>query len=79
MTDHPTTVANTDGENVGATDIPYTKQFDIELGTVVVEDKQDGEEVIIWKASTSDGTVRRSDSPVDAVMGVIESVSGGVV
>jgi len=72
------TAPSVNGEKVGHTDMTYSKVTDVELGMVVVEDKDDGEEVVIYKAMSGD-TVRRSDSPVDAVMGVIEAETGGVV
>jgi hypothetical protein len=57
----------------------FTPQFDIEVGKVVVEDKHANEEMIQWKAITSDGIECVSNSPMDAVMGAVEEQTGGVV
>lgn len=54
----------------------YTPRFEIEVGHVVVEDKDSGREMCQWKAITGDHEVV-SDSPTDAVMGIIEKVTGG--
>lgn len=57
----------------------FTRQFDIEVGKVVVEDKHASEEIIQWKAITSDGIECVSNSPMDAVMGAVEEQTGGIV
>ena len=56
--------------------LTYTPKFEIEVGHVVVEDKDSGREMCQWKAITGEHEVV-SDSPTDAVMGVIEKVTGG--
>ena len=66
------------GDGNGGDDGPltYIPKFKIEVGHVVVEDKDSGREMCQWKAITGEHEVV-SDSPTDAVMGIIEKVTGG--
>lgn len=54
----------------------FTPQFEIELGHVQVEDKESNREFVQWKAKL-DGDEVVSDSPTDAVMGVVFQATDG--
>jgi len=53
-------------------------EFDIHVETCVMEDVDEEEQVVMWKAH-SDNEVSRSSSPMEAVMEVIERETGGVL
>jgi hypothetical protein len=92
FTDDPiSTTATNDSDEVGEqivaagfddADGAYAEQFQLSVGRVVVEDKEDGEEIVQWKAKAHDGTEEVghvSSSPTDCVMSVIEDVTGGII
>lgn len=56
----------------------FTKYFDLEVGTVVVEDKTTGQEIVMWKAR-GDGKEAISPDIFDAVMQCINEIDGGVL
>lgn len=53
--------------------------FDIHVEQCVMMDQDTDDQIVMWKAEGSSGTVVRSNSPTDAVMGVIEGETGGVI
>lgn len=61
-----------DDDNDGA----FTPQFTIELGHVAVTDEDSGTELVQWKAR-SNRAENVSDSPTDAVMGLIWKLTDG--
>lgn len=52
--------------------------FDIHVETCIMDDIDTGRQYVMWKA-ISDDEVSVSDSPMGAVMEVIERETGGVV
>lgn len=68
MLDHNTTDVGVDDREAS-----FHPEYDISLGTVVVYDRHDERDVVQWKAM-ADGHSVISDSPMDAVMGVMQQL-----
>jgi len=65
-----------DGEpphNVSA----FQKLFDLEIGKVLVTDNETGETLVMYKARASTGEENVSDEVFNAIMGLIEQMTGG--
>jgi hypothetical protein len=61
-------------QNVSA----FQSMYSIDIGRVLVTDNETGETLTQWKAKASTGEEHVSADQFDAIMGLIEQLSGGL-
>lgn len=74
---HDTVAVSSGGDGGEDGELTFVPKFEIQLGRTLVDDRDDGQTLTMWKAKASSGESNVSDEPFNAIMGLLERMTGG--